>query len=100
MRDACNRRALRRREGEYALGIPEASVFVRPPVNAGLGDMEWTHLYWYGVEPRLRPTLERMGGSPPQSWEMGFDGTGDFHMAALLEDRPARKAGKGWDQAA
>jgi hypothetical protein len=62
--------------------------------------MEWTHLYRYGVEPRLRLTLERMGGSPPQSWEMGFDGTGDFHMAALLEDRPARKAGKGWDQAA
>ena len=33
-----------------------------------------------------------MGGLPPQSWEMGFDGTGDFDMAALLEDRPARKA--------
>jgi protein ImuA len=30
--------------------------------------------------PRLRLTLERMGGLPPQSWEM-----------ALLEDRPARK---------
>ena len=44
--------------------------------------------------PRLRLTLERMGGLPPQSWEMGFDGTGDFHMAALLEDRPARKAGR------
>jgi protein ImuA len=43
--------------------------------------------------PRLRLTLERMGGSPPQGWEMGFDGTGDFDMAALLEDRPARKAG-------
>jgi protein ImuA len=44
--------------------------------------------------PRLRLTLERMGGLPPQSWEIGFDGTGDFHMAALLEDRPARKAGR------
>ena len=50
--------------------------------------------------PRLRLTLERMGGLPPQSWEMGFDGTGDFHMAAQLEDRPARKAGKRWSQAA
>jgi hypothetical protein len=30
-----------------------------------------------------------MEGLPPQSWEMGFDGTG-----ALLEDRPARKIGK------
>jgi protein ImuA len=50
--------------------------------------------------PRLRLTLERMGGLPPQSWEMGFDGTGDFDMAALLEDRPARKAGKRWRQAA
>jgi protein ImuA len=36
--------------------------------------------------PRLRLTLERMGGLPPQSWEIGFDG-----MAALLEDRPSRK---------
>jgi protein ImuA len=44
--------------------------------------------------PRLRLTLERMGGSQPQSWEMGFDSTGDFDMAALLEDRPARKAGR------
>jgi hypothetical protein len=33
--------------------------------------------------PRLRFTVERMGGWPPQSWAMG-----DFHM----EDRPARKA--------
>jgi protein ImuA len=44
--------------------------------------------------PRLLLTLERMGGLPPQSWEMGFDGTGDFDMAALLENRPARKAGR------
>jgi protein ImuA len=44
--------------------------------------------------PRLRLTLERMGGLPPQSWEMGFNGTSDFDMAALLEDRPARKAGR------
>jgi protein ImuA len=44
--------------------------------------------------PRLRLTLERMGGLPPQSWEMELDGTGNFHMAALLEDRPARKAGR------
>ena len=44
--------------------------------------------------PRLLLTLERMGGLPPQSWEMGFDGTGDFHLAAQLEDRPARKVGK------
>jgi protein ImuA len=49
--------------------------------------------------PRLRLTLERMGGLPPQSWEMGFDDTGDFNMAALLEDRPARKA-RGRRQAA
>ena len=38
-------------------------------------------------------SLERMGGFPPQSWEMGFDATRDFHMAPLLEDRPDRKAG-------
>jgi protein ImuA len=44
--------------------------------------------------PRLRLTLERMEGSPPQSWETGFDGTGDFDMAAFVEDRPARKAGR------
>jgi protein ImuA len=50
--------------------------------------------------PWLRLTLERMGGLPPQSWEMGFDDTGDFDMAALLEDRPARKVGKRWDGAA
>jgi protein ImuA len=50
--------------------------------------------------PRLRLTLERMGGLPPQSWEMGFNGTGDFDMDALLEDRPARKVGKRWDRAA
>jgi protein ImuA len=45
-------------------------------------------------QPRLLLTLVRMGGLPPQSWEMGFDGTGDFHLAAQLEDRPARKVGK------
>ena len=44
--------------------------------------------------PRLLLTLERMGGLLPQSWEIGFDVTGDFHMAALLEDRPARKTGR------
>jgi protein ImuA len=38
--------------------------------------------------PRLRLTVERMGGLPPQSWERGVDGTGDFNM----EDRPATKA--------
>ncbi len=44
--------------------------------------------------PRLRLSLERMGGLPPQEWEMELDVTRDFDMAALLENRPARKAGK------
>ncbi|WP_088343326.1 MULTISPECIES: hypothetical protein [Rhodomicrobium] len=50
--------------------------------------------------PRLRLGLERMGGLPPRAWEMEFDGARGFHMAALLEDRPARAAGKRRHQAA
>jgi protein ImuA len=44
--------------------------------------------------PRLLLTLKRMGGLPPQSWEIGFDGASDIHMAAFLEDRSDRKTGR------
>lgn len=50
--------------------------------------------------PRLRLGLERMGGQPPREWEMDFDGARGFHMAAVLEDRPAGAAGKRRHQAA
>jgi hypothetical protein len=51
--------------------------------------------------PRLRLELERMGGQPPQSWEMPLsslwedeiDVTRDFHMAPLLENGPTCKTG-------
>ena len=50
--------------------------------------------------PQLRLSLERMGGLRPQEWEMEIDAARDFDMAALLENRPARKVGRGWHQAA
>lgn len=43
--------------------------------------------------PRLRLSLERMGGLRPQAWEIEIDAARDFDLAALLENRPARKAG-------
>ena len=49
---------------------------------------------------RLMLRLERMGGFPPQQWEMEFDATRGFHLAPLLEDGPDRGAGKGRHQAA
>lgn len=48
---------------------------------------------------RLELQLERMGGFPPQQWEMEFDATRGFHLAPLLEDGPDRRAGKGRHQA-
>jgi protein ImuA len=50
--------------------------------------------------PRLRLALERMGGLPPQQWEMEFDGARGFHMAALLPDRPSRTPDRRRHQAA
>jgi protein ImuA len=49
---------------------------------------------------RFRLILERMGGLRPQEWEMEIDAARDFDMAALLENRPSRKARRGWHQAA
>jgi protein ImuA len=43
--------------------------------------------------PRLRLDLERMGGLPPQHWEMECDVTCGFRLAALLEDGASRKTG-------
>ncbi len=64
--------------------------------------------------PRLRLGLERMGGLPPQQWDLGrifacptaslfedeSDVTRGFHLAALLENGPARKAAGGRQRAA
>ena len=50
--------------------------------------------------PRLQLGLERMGGLPPQAWEMEFDAARGFLMAPLLEDGPAREAGRRRRQAA
>jgi hypothetical protein len=41
--------------------------------------------------PRLRLGLERMGGLPPQQWEIGLEAACDFHPASLLADGPAGK---------
>jgi protein ImuA len=49
---------------------------------------------------RLELRLERLGGFPPQQWEMEFDATRGFHLAPLMEDGPDRGAGKGRHQAA
>jgi protein ImuA len=48
--------------------------------------------------PRLRLTLEKMGGLPPQEWEMEYDGARGFRMAAVLPDRADRAADE-WRQA-
>jgi protein ImuA len=49
-----------------------------------------------GVEllgpPRLRLTLEKLNGLPPQQWEMDYDVTRGFRMAAVLPDRVDRAA--------
>jgi protein ImuA len=47
--------------------------------------------------PRLRLTLEKLGGLPPQQWEMEY-GTRGFRMAAVLPDR-ADRADERWRQA-
>lgn len=48
---------------------------------------------------RLRLTLEKLGGLPPQQWEMEYDGTRGFRMAALLPDPADRAADAGRRQA-
>lgn len=55
---------------------------------------------WLLGPARLQLRLERMGGVPPQQWEMEFDATRGFHLAPLVEDGPDRGAGKGRHQAA
>jgi protein ImuA len=49
--------------------------------------------------PGLRLTLEKMGGLPPQQWEMEYDGTCGFRMAAVLPDRVDRATDERWRQA-
>jgi protein ImuA len=56
--------------------------------------------YLFVGSPRLRLELERMASFRPQSWEMEFDATRGFHLAPLLENGPARGAGKGRRQSA
>jgi protein ImuA len=46
--------------------------------------------------PRLRLTLEKLGGFPPQQWEMEY-GARDFRMATVLPDRADRAADE-WRQ--
>jgi protein ImuA len=49
---------------------------------------------------RLQLQLVRMGGVPPQHWEMAFDATRGFHMAAVMENGPNRDKGQGRHRAA
>jgi protein ImuA len=49
---------------------------------------------------RLQLQLERMGGVPPQHWEMAFDGARGFHMAPVMENGPDRDTGQGQYRAA
>ena len=44
---------------------------------------------------RLQLELDRMGGVPPQHWEMVFDAARGFHMAPLVENGPDRETGQG-----
>jgi protein ImuA len=48
--------------------------------------------------PRLRLTLEKLGGLSPQQWEMEYGARG-FRMAAVLPDRVDRAADERWSQA-
>lgn len=43
---------------------------------------------------RLQLQLERMGGVPPQHWEMAFDATRGFHMAPIVENGSDRETGQ------
>jgi protein ImuA len=43
---------------------------------------------------RLQLQLERMGGVPPQHWEMAFDAARDFHMASVVENGSDRETGE------
>jgi protein ImuA len=43
---------------------------------------------------RLQLQLERMGGVPPQHWEMAFDAARGFHMAPVVENGLDREAGE------
>lgn len=49
---------------------------------------------------RLQLRLERMGGFPPQHWEMAFDAARGFHMASLMENGPDRETSQGRYRAA
>jgi protein ImuA len=49
---------------------------------------------------RLQLQLERMGGFPPQHWEMAFDAARGFHMAPVMENGPDRDTGQGRHRAA